>query len=347
MTPDETRLERRFRMLLGAYPAAWREHRAEEVLGVLVDSARDRGRLRPSLPDILDIVAHGLVARWMSLLLHLSQHVRGRAALLVITSVGALSTALLVLAELPWSDIPRTWISHAGPFMTTGVVVYAGWLAALLLVLAGRPRGARVTLAATVLVTLLLPVVGRLAPELPAPPLTLVALLVLFGLVGLLGTAPADRGTRVLAGVTFLGMVAGISRTVDLAGGPELYGPDLPLLPIPGFYRSDYGIEAIAHGAALGIAFALLIGGLLTLAGRPWSAAVLLATLPWAVFSLLLGEWHLTSSRILGPGPVTVALVLAAAVLMVGAGVRRCAVRFRPGGQARADAGGVPIMPHG
>jgi hypothetical protein len=52
MTGEMTALERRCRLLLRAYPAAYRQHRAEETVGALLDSA-PVGRAWPPPRDIM------------------------------------------------------------------------------------------------------------------------------------------------------------------------------------------------------------------------------------------------------------------------------------------------------
>jgi hypothetical protein len=57
-----TTLERRFRLLLHAYPAAYRRDRAEEILGTLIETT-PAGRTRPLARDIRALLAGGLRAR--------------------------------------------------------------------------------------------------------------------------------------------------------------------------------------------------------------------------------------------------------------------------------------------
>ncbi len=55
-------LERRYRRLLVAYPAGYRDRRADEIVGTILDAAPP-GRRRPSLADAADLVAGGLRQR--------------------------------------------------------------------------------------------------------------------------------------------------------------------------------------------------------------------------------------------------------------------------------------------
>ena len=60
--PSATRLERRARMLLRAYPADYRRDRAEEVIGTLLE-ATPAGRSFPSARDARALIAGGVRAR--------------------------------------------------------------------------------------------------------------------------------------------------------------------------------------------------------------------------------------------------------------------------------------------
>lgn len=60
---DSAELERRYRRLLACYPRAYRHESGQEILGVLMDSARDRQR-RPGLAESADLIRGAL---WMRL----------------------------------------------------------------------------------------------------------------------------------------------------------------------------------------------------------------------------------------------------------------------------------------
>jgi hypothetical protein len=59
---DSANLERRYRRLLVWYPAAFRREREAEMLGVLMDSARD-GQQRVGLADAANLVMAALIMR--------------------------------------------------------------------------------------------------------------------------------------------------------------------------------------------------------------------------------------------------------------------------------------------
>ena len=57
-----TRLERRYRRLLGFYPAAFRREHEEEILSVLMDAAAE-GQQRPGVAESLNLLMHALSMR--------------------------------------------------------------------------------------------------------------------------------------------------------------------------------------------------------------------------------------------------------------------------------------------
>jgi hypothetical protein len=56
-------LERRYRRMLACFPAGHRRVYGEEMVGVLLASARP-GQRRPDAADTLDLIGGGLLARW-------------------------------------------------------------------------------------------------------------------------------------------------------------------------------------------------------------------------------------------------------------------------------------------
>jgi hypothetical protein len=59
---DSAELERRYRRLLAYYPRAYRHESEQEILGVLMDSARD-GQRRPGLAESADLIRGALWTR--------------------------------------------------------------------------------------------------------------------------------------------------------------------------------------------------------------------------------------------------------------------------------------------
>jgi hypothetical protein len=98
---DVPLLVRRTRLLLRAYPPAYREHRGEEILDTLLETTRP-GRGWPPAREVVSVAAGGLRARRAA---NLSQ---GLAASL--RHIGILAAALLMVA------IPSQLLSFAGLF---------------------------------------------------------------------------------------------------------------------------------------------------------------------------------------------------------------------------------------
>jgi len=60
---NQSDLEARYRLLMRAYPASYRAHREDEIVGVLMDRARP-GQDRPTFGDAYDLATAGLVRRF-------------------------------------------------------------------------------------------------------------------------------------------------------------------------------------------------------------------------------------------------------------------------------------------
>jgi hypothetical protein len=144
-----SRLERRCRALLRAYPAAFRAERGDEVLATLLDA--NEGRRAPRLGDALDVVGHGLatrVRRWPgSAAAALWADAAAVALVAALTVVVAFGIALLVRwgAVLRHTDIPNYETRH----IVLAHLLGATGVATLGAVYAARERLARRLVAAT------------------------------------------------------------------------------------------------------------------------------------------------------------------------------------------------------
>ena len=180
--------ERRCRVLLLAYPAAYRAQRGEEIVATLLDVAPP-GRL-PRLADQLDVVADGLRRRLGT------ARIAGLDAGLRLAAPVALALAAGISALVWWRVEPVTpaaWVAGTplfGVFRSLGPVAYACWLVAALGWAVLRPSVGRVLIAVALAVTLVVPTVAPLT-TVERPPLWVVMALSAFGLLSLLGTAPA------------------------------------------------------------------------------------------------------------------------------------------------------------
>jgi len=143
MRPDEE-LERRYRNLLRAYPRGYREHRGEEMLATLMETAR-HGQTRPDRQDVAEILRSGLRER---LGMHCAPGlvagvtIAGPVCLAVATAIAvatctfnpgevgfAVVAGAWVLAALAYLAVPRVlgWTIGAALIVTIGAVatVYA------------------------------------------------------------------------------------------------------------------------------------------------------------------------------------------------------------------------------
>jgi hypothetical protein len=190
-----TRLERRCRRLLHAYPAEYRRDRGDEIIGTLLESTPD-GRAWPQLRDVRALLVGGLRARAA-----LSRQRTATANLRIAVLVGVTAYLCLfvprALVEVRW---PQTlvalvlavacvvaWVSRSRPTVLVSVVAgiavvsYAGpWgtnslgapvtdlacLVTLLVVGGGRERPGTTWLwpLALIVASAILPVAGRTLP---------------------------------------------------------------------------------------------------------------------------------------------------------------------------------------
>jgi hypothetical protein len=137
-----TTLERRFRLLLHAYPAAYRRDRAEEILGTLIETT-PAGRTRPLARDIRALLAGGLRARGLQNR-RLSTPANLRLAALLGCAMllsyfagtylisGGVGTAAVSAAEPPpWFSLAPTWKGGlcVALLILVAVEVVLAWLA--------------------------------------------------------------------------------------------------------------------------------------------------------------------------------------------------------------------------
>lgn len=135
-----TSYERRCRLLLKAFPADYRSERADEIVGVLLDTSRP-GQRWPSLRTVADLVSAGIRVRG-------KLATQGRASVAVIE--GMRMAALVGLCVQAAFSVAM--VAH---YARDGVLFYlvdsgwstaahgrlaALWVVAFVLVVAGRPR---------------------------------------------------------------------------------------------------------------------------------------------------------------------------------------------------------------
>ena len=174
-------LERRYRRLLRAYPADYRRTRGAEIVGTYLDLAAPDQRW-PTPADAGDLVRGGLRQRLRAAgITGLAAGVR-LAALLSIVTASALA-GVWGAAEL--HPTPAEWgIPHFGPFVSLGVVAWAGWLLVAVVTAVAPSRVTRLAITLALLLTVALPPVAAVL-DTPRPPLFMLLPQLVLGLLGL------------------------------------------------------------------------------------------------------------------------------------------------------------------
>ncbi|MFG2052300.1 hypothetical protein ACGFIW_33320 [Micromonospora sp. NPDC048935] len=215
-----TELERRYLRLLRAYPVDYRRSRGAEIVGTYLDLA-DPGRRWPSPADAADLLRGGLRQRLRAGgVASLVPGVRLAALLSMVTAsvlAGVWGVTELHPAPVEWG-VPRV-----GPFVSLGVVAWAGWLLAAVATAVAPSRVARLTIALALLLTLALPPVAVLL-DAPRPPLYVLIPQVALGLLGLALPDRQSRAIRLAPLVSALVAVAATEFLVGLEAGYSYYG---------------------------------------------------------------------------------------------------------------------------
>jgi hypothetical protein len=128
MTNSDSRLERRYRRLLGLYPRSYRAKHGEDMLGVLMTDS-DKRASRPRLAAALDLVRGAFLVHtrywWEMRSSRASDSLAVRHALLVIR---------IRLAVALWLCVVTGLLCSHGDWWGLGILVFV----ALHLLLAGR-----------------------------------------------------------------------------------------------------------------------------------------------------------------------------------------------------------------
>lgn len=201
--------------MLLAYPAAYRAERGDEIVGTILD-ATPPGRM-PALADQLDVVASGLRRRLgTSRIAGLDSGLR-RAAPVAL----ALGAGVSVFAWWRIEPVTAGAVMGGPPlfgaFRTTAPIAYAAWIVAAMGWAVLRPAVGRALIGVALVVTLALPAATQLT-AMDRPPLWVVMALGAFGLLALLGTAPAvgavvpttDERLAVPAGAAAVAIIASL-----------------------------------------------------------------------------------------------------------------------------------------
>lgn len=287
-----TTLERRCRLLLRAYPAAYRQDRGEEIIGTLLQATPD-GRSWPLARDVRGLIMGGLRARaalnrrqTTAANLRIAALV-GAAGYLAFSALLYLRVAVLALTA-PASRIhPAGWLLLAVATLV-GVAVATVWLS-------GR-RG--VLLAAAIAAAAGVALAGAWRPTALGWPVTELACLGALALLAGHGERPGRRWLWAVAPVMAVPLVAGL-----VPGAPTLaLGA---LLVAMGFISVLWvAIDARPAIAAAVFLFAFwLPSGIDNLArGRGIAAGVPLLVIVTFVMALAVWRLHRQSARVTAGG---------------------------------------------
>ena len=133
--PEQAALERRYQRLLRCYPLSHREIHREEMLGVLLATARP-GQRTPGLGQTVNLAACGLAIRARRVLSWLAGP--WQDALAVVSLIAPV--LMLIVAALDFAvTVRQPWAEYHG---LPPAAVMTGWLAVVLLGLTGRARPA-------------------------------------------------------------------------------------------------------------------------------------------------------------------------------------------------------------
>ncbi|MFI0791624.1 hypothetical protein ACH4OY_02820 [Micromonospora rubida] len=254
-------LERRYRQLLRAYPAGYRQARGAEIVGTYLDLAGPDRRW-PSILDAADVLAGGGRERLRAAgAADLIPGVRLAAILSHVTATalaGFWAAAEVVTTSGAWGA------PTFGPFATTGVVVWAGWLlAAVVHALAPASWGRMAIGLALLLTVAVMPVAALL--ELPRPFLFVLLPQATLGLLALATPSEAARPLRLmpLAVAPAAALIA-----VGVLSGRSTW-----------FYRFNNGGAFLPEAGAVLLLTAMLTAAVLSLRGDArglWALLVLL-----------------------------------------------------------------------
>ncbi len=284
-------LELRYRKLLRGYPRAWRQHREEEVLTVLMDGALEEGRAHPTRFEVIDLMRHAVSARLVQAVPRTTRH---RTSVLALVSGVTLSAVSLVLGEVvPWvgpSIAPGTIGSRADtPLLPgspgTGLVLYLLWLAALVLVAIGRGAAARGILLGSVALGVSSSFIAAHTGTLE-PPLWFRGVLVLFALLASLAPIHLTRRGLLACTASATLMAAGLAAMARPWASASTGAPGYAYYRLFGFGLRGIGADLLW---AIGPALVVVLLAATRHRLRPWVGPAIGVGAVWSVFAALAG----------------------------------------------------------
>ncbi|RLP87676.1 hypothetical protein EAD89_18435 [Micromonospora sp. BL4] len=319
-------LERRYRHLLRAYPAGYRQARGAEIVGTYLDLAGPDRRW-PSILEVADVVAGGGRERLRA---------AGAADLIPgVRLAGLLSylTATALAGFWATAEVVTTsgvWGSPAfGPFATTGIVIWAGWLLAAVAYAVGPARWVRAAIGLALLLTAAVVPVAALF-ELPRPYLFVLLPQATLGVLALAGPSRTARRQRL---VPLAIALAAALIAVGVLSGESAW-----------FYRFSYGGAFLPEAGAALLLTAVLAATVLSLRGDArglWALLVLLTPIG------LLALYPLTENiaPVVGAGYADFRVITGttAATFVLGGVTLAAALAIRARSSAAADTPASPV----
>lgn len=204
-------MESRYQRMIDLYPRSWRRQHGPAMLGTLLDVAEQTGRDRPTRGEFVDLAVHAGLAR-LSLVMPTAVR-QGVAAVALATGTGFAVAYIMFAGWAPFlydREFYHSMFSF-GPFMNSGVVLCAAWIASFGFALLGWRRTAQVALVATLVIAGITLVANHTVHEWTGTASRNVGFLALLGALALLGN-PASR-PRLAVGVAgwfaaFVGLYA-------------------------------------------------------------------------------------------------------------------------------------------
>jgi hypothetical protein len=327
-------LERRYRRLLGWYPAAHRQAHGEEMLGVLLAAARP-GQRRPGLAATADLISGALRIRLRALLRGTPDQ-RWEDALAVVSvlapllmlAAGLVTSNLVAVAVraargyydgLSWLTDPRVWLLLAGPVTV-----------AALALLGLRRATALAALTVTAGETFVLAFASMTATYWSSPVIALWVFLGLLAAAAPVLSAGPRRGRQILRwwGVTAASLLAIVFA--QLTWGPDIQFPLDHATLVGAHMGARVLTPQVRLAGILAAAMAAAALCLVTATGRRVLVLLAIPALPYVVIVAQLTG--LTRLWLLG-GAAAAALVYLPPLVLTGLAVSALS-RTRPGGTA-------------
>ncbi|MER5458648.1 hypothetical protein ABT008_28155 [Micromonospora sp. NPDC002389] len=254
-------LERRYRRLLRAYPAGYRRARNAEIVGTYLDLAGSARRW-PSLLDAADVLAGGARERLRAA--GAADAIPGLHLAAILSFITATAVAAFwAAAEVV--TVSGLWGSPAfGPFATTGIIVWSGWLLTAVVHAFGPATWARIATGLALALTALVAPVAALF-DLPRPYLIVLLPQTALGLLALAVPAHTTRRLRLIP--LAVKPAAALLAVGALSGGSGW------------FYRYSNGAAILPEAGAVLLLTAMLAATVLSLRGDArgvWALLVLL-----------------------------------------------------------------------